>query len=1022
MARAPERMNVPKQLWVTRRTEGYDDWGFSFFKDLFQNATDAGAKSVDIRLEDAAGQGAFGRAPALDRVVRVTFADDGHGMDEATLRNVFLSPGESTKKGGDLEGGYGTARIMLCFSQVRYAVQTGDLVVEGDGTEYTCQRRGEAIEGLREDIALAVAEGREEAGRLQADLARLEASPEQVKGCRFEIDINPEETPYSWRNMSRETLQEKLARYLSMSQLPCRVTLNGEEVTTRALRGPAKRVLTAKLDGGEELDFATIHTSLGERAQHKGRLVVRSHGAAMFDEPSGTREQVIVELYPAVAKLAMTENRGGLKRPFREAVQNFLRELTLDSASALKDKDKIQHIEIRGGLGALVARPPGAAPLPDVGDTGELVLAAPKPAKARLATPEEHRIEGFEGVPRASVEHLIQAIAAEQPTFLERAAEATGRRDEAAAVVAAVRAGDGMEALRLAGPELAGAIAATLLTRGDAAQLAERQAEQNRYANMNDVHIRVEDVGQGEAAEKLRNAVRRHKPGYWRREGEHLAGRGMQAHMLLAAWTACCQEAVNTLLTIRPDAARDGELRFATGFYFEAAKERWNGRDYAMTRTDAVHQERDGLHALLVNPVLMDNATPAYDLTKARGEPGGGPGGIQDLEAIAIHEVAHILEPGHDADFANLMTKVAALFDRSRAHAKMREAVDAVRAVYGKGRSRIQAMDGEALAPVLEAEPEEAAAVPTRGRPRAARPAEVVLAHAAPVATMVLGAVSARENEHLEADGLKQLAGGALTPVADGVMEVDCDRLQGLEQRLGTLDPAALAAAAAEAAPAPAAPVPALPEPATAVTAALDSLDLGPLLPPAANPAAPQPLPAAAPPGLATSPAAGGLNLDALDIPAAASQGWAPSVTPPAPAAGGSAAGLDLGALNLQTPAPSPRAAVPRQPRTADGAEGPRPAPAARQAAAPDTSDQAAVMAALGSLSGALAAISTAAMPPAVPTPAAMGPKPEPVPSRPAPLPGIDDVERRAAALIEAEFDFNPDAQDEPEAPTMGMR
>jgi hypothetical protein len=108
----------------------------------------------------------------------------------------------------------------------------------------------------------------------------------------------------------------------------------------------------------------------------------------------------------------------------------------------------------------------------------------------------------------------------------------------------------------------------------------------------------------------------------------------------------------------------------------------------------------------------------------------------------------------------------------------MREAMDAVREVYGRGRSRVQEMENP------EAPTEDAKA---RARRRQPRPAEVLLAHAAPITAMVAGAACAPENAHLDADALKEAAGGAVAQVAEGVAEVDCDRLQSLERQMAGL-------------------------------------------------------------------------------------------------------------------------------------------------------------------------------------------------------------------------------------------
>src|SRR3546814_7171522 len=90
-------------------------------------------------------------------------------MDRDVLDDVYFAPGETTKKDGEFTGGYGRARLMTCFSQVRYGIRTHDCVVEGDGPEYT---------NLDIDDALKVGTGRRDA--LTTTIAEAEAKGEIV--------------------------------------------------------------------------------------------------------------------------------------------------------------------------------------------------------------------------------------------------------------------------------------------------------------------------------------------------------------------------------------------------------------------------------------------------------------------------------------------------------------------------------------------------------------------------------------------------------------------------------------------------------------------------------------------------------------------------------------------------------------------------------------------------------------------------------------------------------------------------
>ena len=773
MATQTEQMRTPKSFWVNQRGDAYSDWTFGFWRELFQNEVDAGAKRIDITISDAEAKGSFGRDPDLDKVVRVTFQGDGGGMDERVLRDVFLTPGESTKREGGFQGGFGTARVMLCFSQARYSVRTQDWLVEGDGNEFTCMTVPQALQARRTELAAALEEGATaRIAQLRADMAALEGDTGYLKGCRLEIDVDPQEFPESYRNVDARKLAAKLAEYVSVSQLGCKVFLNGKELEERTLKGAARRKLVATLGDGSTVEFATVHTSMGERARFKGEVIVRSSGATMYKAGMDVREQVVVELDPALSRKVLTQTRDGLKDPYSDVLYSFLRELAVDTTSALKDKDKRKHIKIEGGKGALVARLH-----PQTGEEGTVVVAGPPPRKtmARYTTREEYVVEGYGGAPAAVVDGLLRAVAAGEATFLPRlAGDDQQARLEVAAFSAAVQGGQGAEALRLLGGAAGTALAETLLAR--ATEAGNARAVQ--LEDMHDVHIQIDDI---EGNDKLKQAVRRYKPDYWRRKGQHLEGRGMKAHMLLAAWTSCCEEAVGNLLALRPDAARSGTLDYSTGFYFGKSERRYVAGRVGQVRIAAQNQDRDGVKLLLINPV-DDEGQPAIDLAKDRRKGGTDKVlGIQDLEALACEEVAHILEPAHDEDYAMLLRDLMATFNRTRAHERMRDTVAAVGEIYGRGQTLIQSMEGDASVAVVDIEEEEAAAP---GRRRAPRPAQVIMAHAAPLATVAAGVLGARENAHIEAPALRASAAACLGMTEDGVTTVDCGRLQVLETGL----------------------------------------------------------------------------------------------------------------------------------------------------------------------------------------------------------------------------------------------
>lgn len=311
----PQVIVTPKEYYYTRRVDGHADWRLAFWRELFQNSTDAGATLFDIKVEDADAIGAFGRETPERKIIRISFTDNGTGMSLETLRDVFFSPGKSTKQGNENNiGGFGTARLMLCFSQARYVIDTNGYRAEGDGSEYII-------------------------GTVSP------TDPNRINnGCRFTIDLEMKE---GGRYNSSNAMKEKLHDYLNMSQISGKVLLNGEKIDTRLYRGPVRRTIILE-DG---TPFATVHLSSGKKAI-KNKVIVRQNGAAMFSRTGGGSVQIIVEIDPAHSRLALAENRDSLRYPYLDAFESMIRDVTIDSSSALNDRSNNELVRLTGKQGS----------------------------------------------------------------------------------------------------------------------------------------------------------------------------------------------------------------------------------------------------------------------------------------------------------------------------------------------------------------------------------------------------------------------------------------------------------------------------------------------------------------------------------------------------------------------------------------------------------------------------------------------------------------------------------------------
>ncbi|MCA3268378.1 MAG: ATP-binding protein [Azospirillum sp.] len=136
-----QTVRVPKSFFKKERDQFYADWAVAFWRELMQNAIDAGARHLTVEISGS------------ENAPKVRFADDGSGMDAQTLENVFFELGASAKTDDGVSmGGFGRARLLTCFSQKSYSIRTRNLSVRGDGGTYSISTVPENVEGCVFDI------------------------------------------------------------------------------------------------------------------------------------------------------------------------------------------------------------------------------------------------------------------------------------------------------------------------------------------------------------------------------------------------------------------------------------------------------------------------------------------------------------------------------------------------------------------------------------------------------------------------------------------------------------------------------------------------------------------------------------------------------------------------------------------------------------------------------------------------------------------------------------------------------
>lgn len=713
-------LSVDKEFLRGERDQYYNDFTIAFWRELFQNSVDAGATKIAIDIEERQPR-RYGGPHGPEKVTNVCFLDNGHGMTAEVLNDVYFKMGRSTKKddGGTI-GGFGRARIMTCFSQESYSILTKDRFVSGDGPAFkhgSVAQQVAALEKRRDELkdADGLAAKIERDG-IENDLSLLtDPLTGAVKwmngdgfytdpltgalkwvdgggfpGCRVEVDIDPT-PPRSWsaRSGSLENMKKALQEYLSESQLPCAVMVNGQtpeqffgitDGKLQARKGPVRRVLS--VDGPDgKVDFATVHTSEGKKAGFKGSLIVRVSGASMYrKEIHGLEAQVILEIDPAQSRNALNANRDGLKREFSRAVDKLITDLTLDTDTALRDKASRRE-EVKGEKGSIRSSAPDlSAPLArelTTEDKGNLVE---RMAKAPRITSIEalHNVRLNQDI----LDKLLEKTYYGDGFFYSYMSDNYDKEDELHAQLMKLR--DALYEQRRnvewffenAGDLARNWVLAGLSLRFEEERLQRQKEIDARVDGVHDIYISMESTNA-----KTKAAARRHHPKNW----DVTTGNGKAMRSLLSVWTAACKVSMESLFALRPAMP---DVSWSTGFIYslpEAVHQGDKSRQVSIAAQCVTLDNGD--FRLLINPVNEDG-TLRFSLTNERD--------LRRILALAKHEVGHVLESYHNETFANLVTDLDGEVDQKVAFKRMKAEIAAVTAAYSQGRARVHSLDREA--------------------------------------------------------------------------------------------------------------------------------------------------------------------------------------------------------------------------------------------------------------------------------------------------------------------------------------
>jgi Histidine kinase-, DNA gyrase B-, and HSP90-like ATPase len=247
----------------------YRDPILAFFRENVQNSVDAGSSRIDISL--------IGNGP----ITNVIFTDNGCGMTEDQLQNVYFVLGETSKTGPDSIGGFGKARILCLFSQDSYTIHTNNVLVTGSGADYSISYTDTHHKGVS-------------------------------------LNINAYNNGVNFK--------DKLEYYLSKCQLDhkCDIYINGIKWN----------IWTRKNRVARTLSFGTVYTNKSKESE----LLIRVNGTLMYKQYTNASAQVILEIDQNKSRTVLQASRDGLMYPYDTELNAFISEITLDKRSALKEK------------------------------------------------------------------------------------------------------------------------------------------------------------------------------------------------------------------------------------------------------------------------------------------------------------------------------------------------------------------------------------------------------------------------------------------------------------------------------------------------------------------------------------------------------------------------------------------------------------------------------------------------------------------------------------------------------------
>lgn len=269
--------------------------GPNFFrkeKDAYSNWRTATAREFLQNCLDARGtKHVFVSVCDVHDEVELVVENDGEPMTEDIIVNKLLSLGESGKDFVGTVGGFGLAKTLLYMSNLRYEIHSGDNLVVGSGGDYTLTKR-EFFKGTKSTVWFA------QEDELSAKLTKA------------------------------------FVGLIALSQRPnVNFSVNGDPVEGNLKKGAHRRDFT----------WGSIYTN----NSFPNRIVVRIGGIPMFTKYTSLDKCVVVELTGTSGNV-LQSNRDGLKWEQQDQLDEFIRQLTVDKHTALRNTPVTEYIHYDG--------------------------------------------------------------------------------------------------------------------------------------------------------------------------------------------------------------------------------------------------------------------------------------------------------------------------------------------------------------------------------------------------------------------------------------------------------------------------------------------------------------------------------------------------------------------------------------------------------------------------------------------------------------------------------------------------